>query len=354
MTHDLHPLVSVIIVNYNGGSYLLDCVDALVHETPNAEVIVVDNASVDGSAQACANRFPRVTVVYGKENLGFAGGANLGATHAMADILVFLNPDTVPDPGCITQLYEELSARGGVVGPVVSSGGYGFTIDRMGLLKELTEPLAPLYVSGYCLGTTRECFEAVGGLDHRYFLFYEDVEYCWQALRRGYDVRVVQTATLEHIGGTAAPGGYRRNNRIETTSARILLGGRNSLTTFLACAPYSSLPVLVCGSLLRNVVFAMFLLAKRRPRDALRLVAGVWWNVKALPTTLRRRHRPGVTPMGERTAWSRVSSDILLWGYVRAREKLRLVDSPRDLKTSGVVVIKLDPATKNARDDDSP
>lgn len=82
----------------------------------------MDNASVDGSAQACTDRFPQVRVVYSKKNLGFAGGANLGAAHATAGTFVFLNPDTVPGPSCMSQLYEELSARDGVAGPVVSGG----------------------------------------------------------------------------------------------------------------------------------------------------------------------------------------------------------------------------------------
>lgn len=332
MTRELPPSVSVIIVNYNGGTYLLDCVDALLEDTPSVEVVVVDNASHDGSAQACAQQFPSVKLVLSETNLGFAGGANLGASNAMADTFVFLNPDTIPGSGCITQLYDELSTGGGVVGPVGFSGKhsaaeYGFTIDRMGLPWALTEPFAPLYVSGYCLGTTRRCFEAVGGLDHRYFLFYEDIEYCWQALRRGYDVRVLPSATIKHIGGTAAPGGYRRNNWIESTSVRIVLGGRNSLTMFLACAPLGELPAIVLGSFLRIALFAFFLLARGRPRDALRLIGGVCWNVKVLPSTLQRRHRNGVTPAGERNAWSRVSKRVFIWDHLRAGEKVRLVDS---------------------------
>jgi GT2 family glycosyltransferase len=351
---EARPGVSVIIVNYNGGTELLDCVEALEHEAPLAEVLVVDNASVDGSAHACTRRFPHVRVLYSEENLGFAGGANLGAAHATTGIFVFLNPDTMPGPGCMSQLYEELSARGGVAGPLVSHEGQslveqGLTIDRMGLARGLTEPSPVLYVSGCCLGTTRECFEAVGGLDDRYFLFCEDIEYCWQALRRGYDVRVVPTATLKHVGGTAAPGGYRRNNRIETTSVRILLGGRNSLAMFLACAPLWVMPGLICASLLRSGFFAALLLTNRRPRDAARLITGICWNVEQLPATRRRRHRPGVTPAGERAAWARVSRRLFLWDHMRAGERARFVDAPRGQRPSpGVPTASLQGA-KNPR-----
>src|ERR1035438_3282147 len=125
-------MISVIIVNYNAGAELLNCVEALGDDVPIAEILVVDNASVDGSALTCTQRYPHVRVVRSEENLGFAGGANLGAAHATAEILIFLNPDTIPGPGCIDELYQELSARDGVAGPLVSVGTnlaeYGLTI----------------------------------------------------------------------------------------------------------------------------------------------------------------------------------------------------------------------------------
>lgn len=328
------PEVSIIIVNYNGGSELLDCVEALGPDSPSTEVLVVDNASVDGSADACTQRFPHVRIVYSKENLGFAGGANLGAARATSSTFVFLNPDTVPGPNCVRLLYEELSARNGVAGPVVLGGHnlkeQGFTLDRMALPGALTKQSPPLYVSGCCLGTTRDCFEAVGGFDNRYFLFYEEAEYCWQALRRGYAVSVVPTATLTHIGGTAASGGYRRDNRIETTSVRILLGNRNSLTMLLACAPLARLPLLLIAWLVRSGLFSALLVVNRRPQDAARLITAIWWNVKQLPTTRRRRNRPGVTTMDERAAWARVSRRFFLLDLIRAGERVRFVDLPQD------------------------
>ena len=328
------PVVSVIIVNYNAGDELLDCVEALGPHSPRTEVIIVDNASVEGSLGACAQRFPHVKVIYSNENLGFAGGANLGAAYATAGIFVFLNPDTVPAPNCINQLCEELISRDGVAGPIISEGeilkGYGFTLDRMAMPRGMNKLSPALYVSGCCLGTTRGCFEAVGGFDNRYFLFYEEAEYCWQALRRGYAVRVVPTAALMHIGGTAASGGYLRNNRIETTSARILLGCRNSLTMLFACAPLTKVPLLVCASLLRNGLFAVFLLINWRPRDAMRLIGGIWWCIVQLPATRQRRNRPRVARASEHDAWTRISRRFFLWDLWRAGERALLVDMPLD------------------------
>ena len=331
MTNQAQLDASVIIVNYNGGSYLLDCVAALSDGKFSKEIIIVDNASEDKSAQTCKSRFTNVTVIYSTTNLGFAGGINLGVAHAHGKCFIFLNPDTVPGPGCIDRLVEEVFKYGGVVGPVATTAGestpeYGMIIDRMGLPQGLQEPSPPLYVPGFCIATSPECFYAVGGLDQRYFLFYEDTEYCWQALRRGHEVRIAQSATLVHVGGTSASGGYRRHNRIESTSTRIVLGGRNSLTMFLACAPASKLPIVIFGALLRNCIFAIFLIMAGRPRTALALAKGLWWNIREVPATLQRRHKFGVTAFTENLAWSRISRRYFIFAHLFAGDKIRLVD----------------------------
>ena len=330
MSNQVHPQVSVIIVNYNGGKYLLDCVAVLSNCNIPLEVIVVDNASEDESAQSCQSSFKHITVIYSETNLGFAGGVNLGAMKAHGKCFIILNPDVIPTPGSIEQLAEEILHRGGVVGPTSIIVGdsiqeYGGIIDRMGLLKALQQPSFPLYIPGFCLATSRECFNAIGGLDNRYFLFYEDTEFCWQALRRGYEVRIVESALVAHIGGTAAPGGYRRNNQIESTSTRIILGGRNSIAMFLACAPTSKLPIVLFGALVRNCLFALLLIMARRPRTALTLTVGLWWNIKEAPTTFKRRNRPGVTTRNENLAWSRVSRHYFVLDHLLAGDNIRLV-----------------------------
>src|SRR5512137_703037 len=87
---------SIIIVNYNGGSYLDQCLNSLQFNfNQNDEIIVVDNASTDGSANDLEYKFPRVRVIRSQLNLGFSGGCNVGARAATGHYLAFLNPDTV-------------------------------------------------------------------------------------------------------------------------------------------------------------------------------------------------------------------------------------------------------------------
>jgi len=326
------PRLSAVVVYYNDAEHLSACVDILLRDPAISEIVVVDNASPGQAAEAIVGARRPVQIVRSTTNLGFGGGANLGAAAITGDLLVFLNPDTLPDPDCMTALAEHLAERGGVAGPVVRTGTgggpeYGCTVDRMLLLRALDQRLEPLYVSGCCLATTRSCFDAVGGFDARYFLFQEDVEFCWQALRRGYAVDVVAAAGLVHAGGAAAAGGYRRAGRIETSSTRILLRERNSWAVLVACAPARSMPGLLLLSVLRMLVFAGLLFRHGRPADTARLVGGLWWNVTHLSGSLARRRRPGVTPVGEHLAWDRVSQKSFLWDLARRGERLRFVDS---------------------------
>lgn len=326
------PRLSVIVVHYNDPEHLVLCVDALRCDLRVDEIVVVDNGSEPNTIKAVTASRDDVKIVCSPVNLGFGGGANLGAAHATGDLIAFLNPDTIPDSGCMTALAQALSENGGVAGPQVRTGPdgvpeYGCTIDRMLLPSAMDGPGDPLYVQGCCLATTRSCFDAVGGFDDRYFLFQEDVEFCWQALRRGFPVVVVPGAGLAHAGGAVAGGGYRRSGRIETSSRRILLRERNSWAVIIACAPRRCIPQLLALSLLRTVVFTGILLFYGRPRDASRLWwAGLAWNVVGLRPVLERRRRFGVTHSDEQGAWSRVERRFYLWDLARKGERLRFVD----------------------------
>jgi len=328
------PQLSAVVVYYDDAEHLSVCVDSLLHDPAIAEIVVVDNASPSQSAEAIVGGHQRVQIVRSPSNLGFGAGANLGAAAVTGDLLVFMNPDTVPDPGCMTALAEHLVERGGIAGPVVrlDEGGapeYGCTVDRMLLPRALDQVREPLYVQGCCLATTRACFDAISGFDSRYFLFQEDVEFCWQALRRGFAVEVVMTAGLIHIGGAAAAGGYRRIGRIETSSGRILLRERNGWAVLIACAPIRSMPGLLILSLLRTVMFAGVLIFYRKPGDAWRLAGGLWWNIVHLRGTLSRRQLPGTTLAAQRVAWSRVARQSFLWDLARKGERLRFVDASK-------------------------
>ncbi|MDA8077039.1 MAG: glycosyltransferase family 2 protein [Actinomycetota bacterium] len=333
---DAEPLpaisVSAVVVYYRDPAHLAACLDSVCGDQAVSEVIVVDNASGDGVAEAAAASRQAVRVVAAERNLGFGGGANLGAALARGDVLVFLNPDVVVDPGALDALGGYLARHDGIAGPVVWQGSSsaaecGSTVDRMLLHRGLPAGgPAPLYVTGCCLAMTRRCFDAVGGFEERFFLINEDVELCWQALRRGFDVAVVPNATVRHVGGTAIGGGYRTDRGIETTAQRVVLRERSSWGVLLACVPSRHLATVAGASLVRAAAFGALLAAHGTWRAAASVWAGPIWGVALSPGSLARRRRPGVDWGAEAGAWDRVSRMFFAWDLLRRGERLTFVD----------------------------
>src|SRR5690606_6542992 len=118
---------SVIIVNYNGGELVRRCVHSILqHIGPDDEVILVDNASTDGSLEAVRSAFPDVTVIQSYENVGFGEGNNAGVRAASGEFLAFLNPDTIVESDWITPL----------LAPLMSDPAVGMTTSRILLLDD--------------------------------------------------------------------------------------------------------------------------------------------------------------------------------------------------------------------------
>jgi N-acetylglucosaminyl-diphospho-decaprenol L-rhamnosyltransferase len=227
MTVDL----SIVIVSFNARQHLERCLQAL-HDAPPAhshEIIVVDNASTDGSA-AAARRWPDVQVIVAAENLGFARGSNVGVRSSHGTNILFLNSDTVVSAGAIDRLMGELDRHQdvAVVGPrlVDGQGRAELSFGRMvGPLSELRQRRLmrgyragqpdivvqvdretrvehfPEWVSGACLLVRREDAEAVGLLDERYFMYLEDVDFCAAIRARGRRIMFAPTAEVVHFRG---------------------------------------------------------------------------------------------------------------------------------------------------------
>ena len=107
------PLVSIIVLNYNAGELLLNCINSLKKSTySNLEIIIVDNISSDGSQEKCKNKFPDIKLIQNKNNLGYCGGNNVGIQHASGEFIVILNPDTIVEPNWINELISAYNEFG--------------------------------------------------------------------------------------------------------------------------------------------------------------------------------------------------------------------------------------------------
>jgi GT2 family glycosyltransferase len=216
------PYVCTVVLNWNRREDTLDCLASLERmDYTNHEVIVVDNASGDGSAEAIAAAHPAVDVIQTGSNLGYAEGNNVGLREAMergAEYVLVLNNDTVAESQMLTHLVAALEADEGIgaAGPTIyfheapdtiwSAGGRfdwrrGKPVLR-GLRERDTGQFALVsevdYLPGSAILMRRDTLAQVGGFESRYFMYYEDNDWCFRAGRRGFSVVHVPEARLWH------------------------------------------------------------------------------------------------------------------------------------------------------------
>lgn len=212
------PAASIIIVAYNSAAHLGPCLRSLVATCcDTCEIIVVENASPDTAATAAlVAQFPQVRLITSLDNVGFAAGCNLGAQHATAPYLVFLNPDTVVEAGWLPALLAPLK-RDPTIG--MTTGQLLLlhqpdTINACGLVSHITGltlcrgmglPRGSFpseqevnAVSGAVCAIRRELFGALGGFDATYFTYVEDTDLSWRVRLAGYRCVYLPGAVVYH------------------------------------------------------------------------------------------------------------------------------------------------------------
>lgn len=222
--------VSVVIVNYNTRKLTGECIDSIFEKTSGItfEVIVIDNASQDGSIEAFRND-PRIVFIDSPENLGFGKANNLGIEQAKGRNILFLNSDTLllnnalkilsdyldnnPTVGaCGGNLYgEDLKPQVSFEQTCPSIYGYldnillnGISILRFGRSIKFNyhgKPMQVAYISGADLMIPKKVLEKTGGFDPAFFMYYEKIELCRRVIRTGYKIVSVPAAEIIHLEG---------------------------------------------------------------------------------------------------------------------------------------------------------
>jgi GT2 family glycosyltransferase len=219
--------VSVVVVNWNAGPALAACLASLDDDAGRgAEVIVVDNASTDGSTASAVAGRPRVRVLELPANVGFARGANAGASAATGDPIVFLNPDAQVEAGAIVRLADALCASpgSGIAGGglVDERGRWQPGAARFGVVRHLVldttlgrlparrrhDPYRVDWVYGTFMAVRREVLVALGGFDPGYFIYGEDLDLCHRAATRGWTTLHVPAARAVHGRNVSATGRF--------------------------------------------------------------------------------------------------------------------------------------------------
>jgi N-acetylglucosaminyl-diphospho-decaprenol L-rhamnosyltransferase len=230
--------VAILIVSYNTADVLAECLESVVAQRGqlNQQIIVVDNASVDGSVDMVRSRFPDVKLIEAGENLGFARGVNLAATHAEAGFLLLLNPDTVVLDRAIERLvaFARAKPEHGLYGgravkrdhslersscwalPTIwSMSCFALCLTSLFPDSQLFNPEAmPDWnrdtvrevgiVTGCFLLMRRDLWQALGGFDDRYFMYGEDADLAYRVRRAGYRPIIDPDACIIHDVGKAS------------------------------------------------------------------------------------------------------------------------------------------------------
>lgn len=259
--------VSIVIVNYRSYTELRECLASLCPPDPDSHAIVVDHVSEPASADAIAAEFPHVELLRISTNQGFAGGVNLGVRAARTPYLLLLNPDSIADPGIGRALADWMDAHPavGAAGPRIrnSDGSIqasarafpDFTTGIAGRSSWLTRafPRNPLsrhnldavnrpdtspvsvdWVSGACMIIRRTAFDAVGGMDDGFFLYWEDADFCRRLTAEGWGVVHNPAVSVLHTGARSSrhaadaslvafhDSAYRLFSKHASTPARLL------------------------------------------------------------------------------------------------------------------------------------
>ena len=261
--------LAIVIVSYNTKSDLENCLQSLHDHPPRAshEIVVVDNASRDGSVDAVRARWPAVTVIALNSNVGFASANNAGIRRTESELILLLNSDTIVPEGAIDRLIGALNELPGasVVGPKIVDGSgqaelsYGRMMTPLAELKQkrLVRHASPLklalmtsktrqvdWVTAACMLVRRRDAEAAGLLDERYFMYCEDVDFCAAVRANGGKVYFTPLAQVVHLRGRSwrtNPGAtadsyrrsqlafYRKHHPLWVPILKVYLGLRGKL-----------------------------------------------------------------------------------------------------------------------------
>jgi N-acetylglucosaminyl-diphospho-decaprenol L-rhamnosyltransferase len=285
------PRVSAVVVNYNARDHLLDCIRSLRADGVE-EIVLVDNASTDGSVEAVRRLDADVIVVPTGGNLGFGSAANRGLAVARGEYAAVLNPDAVVEGGTIKALAEALDADPGLgavaprvdnpdgtlypsvrafpsMGDAVGHAFLGFVVPRNRFSRRYrmldwdhAQAADVDWASGTCLMLRAGSLGEDGRFDESYFMYVEDVDLCWRLREAGWRVGYEPSARVVHtVGASSELAPYRmiaaHHRSLLRFSARTSRGGRRAL-----------LPLVAAGLAVRTVLAWLQRASRGRPHAA--------------------------------------------------------------------------------------
>jgi hypothetical protein len=293
------PVVSVIVVNYNGENLLPSCLDSIIGQNyEKLEVVVVDNCSSDGSRDLIRSKYPSALLVEMPTNVGYARAANQGITTARGEVFVLADTDAVLAPDWVRAVVRACRAQGAaIVGGKVYFSNRGRLLYSAGGLVNRKNGLAIMrgwaqtdrgvfdreeevdWATGCSLAFERNVIRRIGFLDTGYETYREDVDFCFRAKRAGLKVLYTPDAVSWHL--------------VSATIGKV--GGKEYLLyrnwmrfNLINLGPVYLMPGTLYSLVHMVLVFLRYVARSEKPR-ALETVRALAWNIPRIPESLRLR-----------------------------------------------------------------
>lgn len=299
----MRPLVSVVILNWNGKTHLIRCLASLLKVTYKPlEIIVVDNNSTDDSVSEVQREFPRVTVIANKINKGYSGGNNDGIAASRGKYVFILNNDTQVAKGFLEPLISlmERDASVGCVQPKLVYGHNHAVLNAVGSYMTSTGFLyhygyrkpasAPQYnqrltiysAKGAAMLLRRSAVDEVGMFDEDFFIYFEETDLCHRLWLGGYKVVYEPKSLVYHYEAVDT-------HKQMTNSFIMFLSTRNRIASFIKNLSLTNLFFVLTALLVFDILLFLLYLGRLHVRIAIAVVSSLLWNVRELPKTLRKR-----------------------------------------------------------------
>jgi len=237
-------LVYVLILAWNRRDDTLECITSLLNSSyQQLQVVVCDNGSTDDTVSAVSTNFPDVKLLEFGRNLGFAAGANRGLRFALdagAQQILLINNDVVVDPTMVEHLVAAIAPQVGIIAPMIyyadapsiiwSAGGMRsrWTLEQIGDRRGQHDSgnwpprVRRDFVSGCAMLLTRTLLETVGLFDERFFMYYEDNDFCLRARKAGFEILLVPTARMWHKVSASSGGADSPQERFQMAKSSVL------------------------------------------------------------------------------------------------------------------------------------
>lgn len=297
----MNPLVSIILVAHNGMDHIQKCLDSVIRQAyENIEIILVDNASTDGTADFVKEHYPQVRQIRNKKNLAYGPGNDVGVSIAEGDLLLFLNHDTLVTDDFLLELIRamegdpEIAVAQSLImmttdPEIIDSAGAFLTWTGMWfhpgrgepIAYNGTEPVDVLGAAGACVLVRMAIYKKLQGFDPDFRIYFDDADFSWRARLIGNRVVMVPKSVIYHWGGATTqkmPSAFTVFHSFKNRFCSLikLLSLRDLIWV---------LPVHLTICLAASAAYALSL----KPANAYAILRALWWNLTNVRRTLNKR-----------------------------------------------------------------